>query len=480
MAPLMGYIPALATGFALTIFLLEYVLAISIMRVKGKRAPLASGYSNIPFIGHARHLSSESFVAFIWDSWRDAQYGDFEIFVLWKRILCISDFQTAKDILMRRPKTFRRTREFENWGKELGVVGGNGLFNVEGIEWGRIRRLTSSSFATQHVNSMTDLITKNARDLLNTFQKHVDTNRPDVAISASPSFLGYTMATMYALAFGDVLNEIEYLHSNKISEDIKLLFNFFFRRSTIPLPKWMWTQWNDSLEREGQAAMRRLDDSTRTIVSKLLTDSSIRKSLFLETLMAAHTDDVDSRSPHSTGEKGDKSPGNVTIDEANEQSRRPSGQSRRNRNQLSTEELSAQIKTFLLAGTDTSSNLISTLFYHISLPGNAGLQEELYQEVLGVLGECDSIQNLAQVEQLTLLDATLKEANRMNGPVPILTMGVASDTENVTLSSGYVVSPKVNAHAPYILHESNCLGRRSGTHAFAPNLYLLLHYILLA
>ena len=89
------------------------------------------------------------------------KYGKLiELFVLGQRILVISDVETAKEIMMRRPKVFRRSKTLEVPGSLVGLTPRRGLFFAEGDHWARQRRLSSPAFNRKNTELMAPAIAK--------------------------------------------------------------------------------------------------------------------------------------------------------------------------------------------------------------------------------------------------------------------------------------------------------------------------------
>eukprot|EP01080_Neovahlkampfia_damariscottae_P006486 gene6486-10494_t len=80
------------------------------------------------------------------------------------------------------------------------------------------------------------------------------------------------------------------------------------------------------------------------------------------------------------------------------------------------EELFDECLTFLFAGHDTTSGVLSYLFFQFAK--NPKLQQEVYGEINKIIGNEDP--NEENVKNLTLLHYCMKEALRMGSPAPFL------------------------------------------------------------
>jgi cytochrome P450 len=176
--------------------------------IGGKRAPPCLG--SHPVLGILIQLSPERVFSFLN---LNLGLGDFEAFACGERFLFLSDFDAIKEVLQKRPKTFRRTVNFEKFAIEYRVT--HGLFNDEGDVWGRVRRLVSPSFSAKHLISMFSVITNQAKILLDGFAAHANSGS---ALDVFPLFNDYASRTMYGLIFGDIAKQIDYMKSNQLDK----------------------------------------------------------------------------------------------------------------------------------------------------------------------------------------------------------------------------------------------------------------------
>eukprot|EP01031_Cornospumella_fuschlensis_P032339 gene32339-39109_t len=69
-----------------------------------------------------------------------------------RRVFVVSDPYLVREILMKRPKHFRRPYESDHTGKVMGIS--KGLVHSSGALWSRIRRVTAPSFSKKSVGYM--------------------------------------------------------------------------------------------------------------------------------------------------------------------------------------------------------------------------------------------------------------------------------------------------------------------------------------
>lgn len=372
-------------------------------KVKGIQAsPTAGGF---PILGQVFQLGKDRLVQFLDESFNAAGRSNFEFHVCGTRHLVLSGGVAMGEVLSKRPKAFRRIASFDSWAIDARLT--NGAFNVEGTEWGRIRRIVSSSFAPHHVMKMTATIADNSRQLIETLGRNADIGKD---IDGLKEFMRFTINVVCSLAFGSVTKDVRYLQSSDLLDDMTDLFAWLFRRSTIPVPRQFWHFYNDRLEQRSKVVNQRVDECVEEVLrlKRVAADGDRmeEKQFFLQTLMTANSEAV--------GE----------------------------RRSLSDEEVSSQIKTFLLAGAETTSSLISSTVYLLCLPQHAALRDELVQEVDDVLQNRSLVTTIEETDRLVLLEATLRETNRLIGPAPFLMFETADKTQDEELSGGFVVGAK--------------------------------------
>ncbi|CAM9729929.1 unnamed protein product [Ectocarpus sp. 4 AP-2014] len=106
----------------------------------------------IPFVGgHTLQMESEKMVQQV-EGWADEFGGDYEITLIGKRVIFVTDAEDIRRILLLRPSKFKRgwrPSQFPWMSKKVGVY--PSLFFEEGKEWGRSRRLIAP-FLSGHKN----------------------------------------------------------------------------------------------------------------------------------------------------------------------------------------------------------------------------------------------------------------------------------------------------------------------------------------
>ena len=98
----------------------------------------------LPILGHIQLVNPDVFLKDVMKS--ALEYGPFvQLNVLNLTYLVITDADTIKEALLKRPKTFRRPRLFEPSFSAIGLWP-HSLFVAEGSLWNRLRKATSAPF----------------------------------------------------------------------------------------------------------------------------------------------------------------------------------------------------------------------------------------------------------------------------------------------------------------------------------------------
>ncbi|CAN0394924.1 unnamed protein product, partial [Ectocarpus sp. 12 AP-2014] len=106
----------------------------------------------IPFVGgHTLQMESEKMMQQV-EGWADEFGGDYEITLIGKRVIFVTDAEDIRRILLLRPSKFKRgwrPSQFPWMSNKIGAY--PSLFFEEGKEWGRSRRLIAP-FLSGHKN----------------------------------------------------------------------------------------------------------------------------------------------------------------------------------------------------------------------------------------------------------------------------------------------------------------------------------------
>ena len=400
----------------IVVVLLAFYFFVVRKQTKGRIASKPAG--GLPIIGHALKLEPAVMLDFFTDCWK-AGGGNFEFSLVGKRVLVLTEWECIKDVLLRRPKVFTRGSGMVDWAIDLGIT--TGLFNIEGpVEWGRVRRLTAPSFAPHSIDSMFSVVSTESQTFLKDLTKAALQQKEDNrSIDGMKVCMQFTLRVIINLAFGSAVSQSQYLQSSDVLTDIESLFTWIHRRISIPLPTVVWKLYNDSLEKKAMNTSYMLDKAVSDIKQFYLEqcDSSNTSDkdapIFLKTLLKSRS------TGDSSGRKSD-------------------------RDNLSDTDVAAQIKTFLIAGTETTAASISSAIQYLCDPAQERLVGAMYEETKNAFGDNDYPSTVEELQSLSLVTAFLKEALRLRGPAPCIFAEVSESEKSTNIKGGYQVNSPVS------------------------------------
>ena len=146
--------------YTLSFLLCSAVVVLLIFQEKGKGKKSITGPRGHPIIGNLIALSSENMLTSLQKYHK--QYGYiFEMFVFSRRVIVIADIECIYDILLRRPKTYRRTNLMEPIAEAIEME--SSVFFANGDLWGRLRRLTTPAFNKKCIVDMSRTVWKEVK-----------------------------------------------------------------------------------------------------------------------------------------------------------------------------------------------------------------------------------------------------------------------------------------------------------------------------
>ena len=369
------------------------------------------------------------------------KYGNiFELDIMNQRFLIISEITTLKEILKSRPKQFRRDKSLLPPFEVLSLAL-ESLFSSEGANWGRLRRLTSAPFNKQNVDCMNDSIVEEVLLLIKKIKK-----QENQVVDLGELTMHYTLQVIVRTSLSDKAMAQYFSDYHTLQADTHAIFDFIIYRAFFPLPEWCWRlspYWK--LQVKALEANNKLDTIINNIVlaekEKLLTSSS--------SISASVSDEKLSFVQLLLRESLNLSASSVTAATTTHEPK------------LSDSELTANIKTFLLAGSETTSvTLTWCLYYLITNPhclakardecasifdsagtgvGDSGTCELDYAWVKKLSSEHNNRSKSVR-DSLLYCSCCFKEALRISGPAPFSGVDLVGDTP-LTLSNGLIVYP---------------------------------------
>jgi cytochrome P450 len=373
------------------IFLISFVvilLSILVYLTSYKPSALVNRPPGLPIIGHLLYFDLKLLIHNLQTLGK--KYGPFyELFIFQARYLVINDFESIKEITMKRPKYFRRDISIEGPFRSMNLFPSS-LFIAEGQTWSRLRRLLSTPFNRPNADAMTSSLLAEVSDFISRLKR---TNGE--IVNTNSEMMQYTLRVIIRVALGNFTLD-EYLTTGQIVKDTNCLFDYVVARSLYSEMVWSFVAPFSSLQREAFAANDRLEKLVTSVLEN--STGSVSKPTsrtFLDILISESSQPA---AGLGTGGAGD--------DEGT-----PS--------KLSKHEVVANIKTMVLAGSETTSVVLSWCLYYLSLhPEHLHRLREEAAERLPNL-DTPSSGPFARIE-LPFASACLRESLRLKGPAPIL------------------------------------------------------------
>jgi len=270
-----------------------------------------------------------------------------------------------------------------------------GVFTAEGVHWSKQRKLTSPSFSHKNVLEAADVVGNEINLLVDRLQQRLEmtNNHHGVKIIDMDNELAFfAQQTISSIAFGGLKGQVaDYFQSLQLTNDLNAWFEYLYQRITFPFPAWLWRLSRFyQTERAARCADERISAHCRSIISsfreELCSEDSrmhTKKCLLLSLMRERSDTDI----------------------------------------YLDDEELLANVKTFFIAGSDTTSVVITWMCFYFCTalqPMVTAIRNEI-EHVLNksehVNGGCGIGIILAKnAANLPLCNAFMKEALRLSGP----------------------------------------------------------------
>jgi cytochrome P450 len=383
----------------------------------------------LPFIGNVFDFVPEKMIETFQNV--PAKYGPFvEFNLLGTPGLTVCDPVIGKEILMKRPKSFRRTSLMDHFIDTMNLR--TGLFLAEGHTWSRIRKSTLSSFSNLSLSRKYAALTGEIFEWMKRIHE-TSTQHVNQAIDMRKDSFSLTIRAITLVAFGlekdDPLCVYFY---NEFREDMNLIFDFLGESTMYPLPKWTW-KFSPKYKTEVEAlkADARFTVSCAKIIQQkrqLFKDGKLAMNCMIDSLIA-YSDDA-------SGEKA-----------------------------MTDEEIIANVKVFYLAGADSTAISLSWLCYYFAVqpevlaevekeaknvllkdfPWNslAGASSPSFEKKFEALRAylTSNIDMNVVMKQLPYMNAVIKEVLRLGSPSTFVGLESISE-EPIVLSNGITIENK--------------------------------------
>jgi cytochrome P450 len=389
-------------------------------------------------------------------------YGPFvEYYLLSTRSILVTDLNICREVLFKRPKKFRRIRSLDYGAVVFDVI--SGLFQSEGSTWQRIRKATAPSFNLSHITAQYPSM---VNELVDWMERLAIAQKADGQIDMKFQAFSFTIriTTLIALGLNPKDPISSYFFTKQFKDDMEIIFKFLVESALFFFPRWLW-KYTPLYKYEMQCR-----------------DADSRFTKACSNIIAYKRDQITSDSKN--GGKDSKFKARSMIDSmllkesntTNDSTATDADQESHPQNELSDQDIIANVKTFYLAGTDTTSVILSWLAYYFSCNPEVlrRSREEVQQVLFANLEQSDNVKHTSDSQKenidaflsklsdlkpkisvaltennisLHLLSslpyclAVVKEILRLSGPASTNGCQTTNPKESVVLTNGVVVGP---------------------------------------
>eukprot|EP00611_Tribonema_gayanum_P002876 TRINITY_DN121_c2_g1_i3.p1 TRINITY_DN121_c2_g1~~TRINITY_DN121_c2_g1_i3.p1 ORF type:complete len:493 (+),score=211.18 TRINITY_DN121_c2_g1_i3:317-1795(+) len=352
------------------------------------------------------------------DDWAET-YGDCYRLSLPSPGICVSDTPTIMAVLQQRPGTFSREAGLCEMVINFGF---RGVFTARGEEWKRYRRLTAPHFSRPNVRNMVKYACDMAAKLCSNWAKHAD---------ASEAFDCMAGCALYALDVGCLAvmgRDVGALDGARAGRDALRLKDVISARLCSPLP--LYRLFRDD---ETEAAKKRFDSLVIGLIDEYRKQQEATAAPANGDASAAAAAAAAAAIPAAASGAAAAAPNSNLLKHVL-RATDPGSAAATDRNALTTAEMVGNVKTYMLAGSDTLGAGLSWLLYYVA--AHADVQEGIRAELLtempgGGGGNSEGLGDTLtwdQIERLEYLDAVVQETMRVRPLVPNIWTQAERDT----------------------------------------------------
>ena len=348
------------------------------------------GPRGLPLLGNLLQLDIKR-AHTILERWAE-EYGDFyRLRLVQTDVVAISAPILIDQILKDRPGRFTRIGIMRDAFLDTGI---NGVFNAEGTDWRRQRKLVMQALNTDHLRKYFDRLDQVAARLQRRWQRAARDGTP---IDVQSDLKRFTVDVTSGLAFGADLNTLED-EGDVIQHYLDKIFPVMARRTLAPFRYWRWLRWG--ADRKVDAAMQKLLEVVQHLVSSARApvsgDSSPRQapSNLLQAMVAASSDET------------------AAFTDA---------------------EIVGNILTIFLAGEDTTANTLAWMMHLMAQ--HPEVQRQMQAEADRVLGSAERAPTYESTADLRYVEAMAQETMRL---LPVAPLQGAEPIEDTLIGDVWV------------------------------------------
>lgn len=354
----------------------------------------------LPVLGSAIDLAPNKMVQTLQANYKKYKHiGIYQMHAIQLRFIVVSDLTLVKEILLRRPRDFRRSRSLE---VPLEVLDMHiGLFGAEGDTWKRLRKNNSPAFSKPNVLSTLGLVLEEANALVTRLKDSIGST---IQIDSELTFS--LMQMISAQSLGNVNNS--YLKSHAYRKDLLDMSNYLSERAAFPFSQYLWSLIPSlyALEVLGIAAHNRLANAALEAVEQsrtpaMNTDPSANRNLMSLILEKKSSEYV-----------------------------------------LSSKEGVAALCTFLIGGTDTATASSTWMLFYLSTYPQVLHQVRSEIDAFYTTYEHSVSDHLDELVALPILNSVFKEVLRIAPPANVLFFETTNVNQSLTIGNGrYTIQP---------------------------------------
>lgn len=333
--------------------------------------------------------------------------GDWRVFWIGSHIHMLSSPADINFVINQRPTLFRRSKFLGKIFDQIKLEGS--LITAEKPEWGPLRRLATPPFNAQAVAAMLPSVNRLLERLISKWKEHAQAGE---TVEVKDDAMEFTLATIAMVGFGYDTRAFLPDSEKELVEAVKSYFAVIPDLMHNPFKAVLWR-------------MLPLRVCGREIIHPLAAkEEFLAQDLFFTAKLNEVIDNISAGGDMSA--KADGGEGLLmkkmmsVLKEENEkpeEGRAPASTVGETKGlKLTREQVINNMKTFFIAGRDTTANTIAWAVHFLA--SHPDKQEKLQKEVDEVLGDDSAPTSTVQVENLQYLNAVWRETLRLRAPVP--------------------------------------------------------------
>ena len=281
------------------------------------------GPKSLPIIGNLHDLKKRS-AHITYESWAE-EFGEvFKIKVGMKNVIVLSNPELVEECLKARPHKLRRISNLSVLMDEMGM---DGVFSAEGDRWKRQRRLLNPVLSPKNIRTLEHHLLRSIERLKQRWKNFADSG---TVIEVNQELSRFTVDITCQLIFNKDYNSLE-AAEDPLQDKIKFLFTMLMKRIYSLFPHWKYFEFPEDKK------LRKVLTEVHEEINKLIVEAKQRIA----------------KNPH---------PDSLSFLERLIESKDPENPDQ----SLSEKEIFANVLTLMLAGEDTTANLMSWMSYYLA------------------------------------------------------------------------------------------------------------------